>query len=116
MLNNTQNTWRSVTTKIVASIGIICILLIGLPVIAEAYLVDSKLECGKTKFLKELLEKNHEQIIASGLANGGVAGMTLWVNENGEWTILVTPIANLEESCIIVFGNKFRTFRPRDII
>ena len=117
MLNNIQNGWRRRTTKIVLILGIIYLIYtINFSNIAESVLIDSIWQCADTSEIKTSLESNGERAAFAGKIGENELIFTLWYNRNGDWSVLATPIAHPNISCMIIYGTGFNDMRPKTII
>jgi hypothetical protein len=112
MLNNTQNGWRPATIKLgVISLLAFCIFFTW-PATAEVFKLESQWTCGKTLDLGKELQGAGEQIVGTGKIDG-VVMMTIWVNTTTRsWTIVATPVATPDTSCIIIHGDSFNPISP----
>lgn len=115
MLNNIQNGWRPVITKIAIVCGLVYLISVCLPVLASAFSVDSKWTCGTSAEVGEALTNNYEEVIATGIVGKDDFYMTFWANKGGEWTLVATD-KNGDHSCVVVYGKGFRTLQTKTFI
>jgi hypothetical protein len=115
MLNNIQNGWRPVITKIAIVCGLVYLISVCLPVLASAFNVDSKWTCGTSAEVGESLSDNNEDVVATGIVGQNDFIMTFWANSTGDWTLVATG-KDGEHSCVVVHGKKFRTLRSKTFI
>lgn len=113
MLNNTPNGWRPAITKIgIISLIAFCIAFFAWPVNAEVFKLESQWTCGETLALGKELQGAGEQIVGTGKIDGVVI-MTIWVNTTTRsWTMVATPVATPDTSCIIIHGDNFKPISP----
>jgi hypothetical protein len=112
MLNNTPNGWRPATTKL----GIVALIsfcfFFAWPATAEVFKLESQWTCGETLALGKELQSAGEQIVGTGKMDGVVI-MTIWVNTTTRsWTMVATPVAKPDTSCIIIHGDNFKPISP----
>lgn len=114
MLNNIQNGWRRLTTRVVLIIGIVYFICVSnFPAIAETVLIDSKWQCTSTSELKTSLEANGEQIAFAGKVGDNELIFTLWSSKKGDWSVVATPVSQPDISCMVIFGTGFRDMKPK---
>jgi hypothetical protein len=117
MLNNIQNGWRPVITKV----GIVSLLAFGIaffawPANAEVFKLESSWTCGKTEELASGLKAAGEDVIMVGSIDGVVV-FSLWANSKTRtFTAVGTPVANPETSCIIIHGDKLSVMSPKNMV
>lgn len=108
MLNNILNGWRPAITKLGIISLIVLVTFYTWPVNAEVFKLESNWTCGKTLDLGKELQGAGEQIIGTGKIDG-VVMMTIWVNTTTRsWTMVATPVATPDTSCIIIHGDNFK--------
>ena len=112
MLNNILNGWRPAITKLGIISLIVLVTFYTWPVNAEVFKLESNWTCGKTLDLGKELQGAGEQIIGTGKIDG-VVMMTIWVNTTTRsWTMVATPVATPDTSCIIIHGDNFKPISP----
>jgi hypothetical protein len=112
MLNNILNGWRPLTTKLGIGFLVGFVVVCSWPVAAEVFNLDTKWVCGDTKQLGKELQAGGEQIVGVGTMDE-VIMVTIWVNvESRAWTIVASPLAKKETSCIVIHGDKFKPITP----
>ena len=117
MLNNIQNGWRPLITKVgIVSLLSLAIAFFAWPANAEVFKLDSQWTCGKTEDLAKELRQANEEIVMVGSIDDVVV-FTLWANSKTRtFTAVATPTAKPETSCIIVHGNKISIAPPKNMI
>jgi L-lactate permease len=117
MLNNTQNGWRPLITKVgIVSLLAFAIAFFAWPVNAEVFKLDSQWTCGKTEELAAGLKAAGEDVIAAGSIDG-VVMFSLWANSKTRtFTAVGTPIADPKTSCIIIHGDKLSILAPKTTV
>jgi hypothetical protein len=109
MLNNTPNGLRQLTTKLGIGFVIGFILVFSWPAVAEVFQLESQWTCGNTSELGKELQGHGEQIVGVGTMDDVVI-ISIWVNlESRAWTIVASPSAKKETSCIVIHGDKFKS-------
>lgn len=108
MLNNILNGWRPATTKLGLIALITSCIFFAWPVSADVFKLESQWTCGDTQALGKELQAAGEQIVGTGKMDGVVI-MTIWVNTTTRsWTMVATPVAKPDTSCIIIHGDNFK--------
>lgn len=112
MLNNILNGWRPLTTKLGIGFLVGFVVVCSWPVAAEVFQLESKWTCGSTLALGKELQGAGEQLVGIGTMDDVVI-ISFWVSvESRTWTIVASPSAKKETSCIVIHGNKFRPITP----
>jgi hypothetical protein len=113
MLNNILNGWRQFTTKLLIICGLLYLIAVCIPVLAASIAVDTKWQCLPTKELSASLSGEGESVIGSGLIDG-VFFVTLWNSlETGTWSVVVTPLEDQSMSCIVLYGQQFKSHKHK---
>jgi hypothetical protein len=117
MLNNIQNGWRPLITKVgIVSLLAFAIAFFAWPANAEVFKLDSQWTCGKTEDLANELKAAGEDVVMVGSIDGVVV-FTLWANSRTRtFTAVGTPTKNPEMSCIIIHGDKLSILAPKTTV
>lgn len=116
MLNNIQNGWRPLITKLGIAFLVSFVVVFSWPVAAEVFQLESKWTCGDTSELGKELQGHGEQIVGVGTMDDIVI-ISIWVNvESLTWTIVASPSAKKETSCIVIHGDKFKSIPVKSTV
>ncbi len=113
MLNIILTGWRHRITRIFIFCGLAWLAIWALPAIAQAFLLRTNWVCSSTQTVVEALKEANESVRAIGKSqtndNESII-MSIWISNDGSWSIIATSQKDPSISCVVITGDGFTRY------